>query len=275
MHLILVGYSSDATRRSLALCERTFAGLSIDRRILVWNGAATASPPAPQGWDLVGGSNRLAEFSGWQEGIEHVGGTGDGAVLLANDTLGSHRHPSFARRWALRAELRRSAGGHLVGFSDLASPPPGELRIGGLRLDGWLSTYCFSTPPALLRKLGGRLFDFAEVERCVPGGTDPDAFFSDLVSADLQRHLRWWLFGGGWYRSAPLAADNAAAFALKARCICAELLLSAKARAFGIELRDPMRGNAAAARLESVNDAVHGALSAWKRRRPAPLGAGR
>jgi len=51
--------------------------------------------------------------------------------------------------------------------------------------------------------------------------------------------LRWWLFHGGWYRSEPLTAASAERLAFKARCVCAELLLSARCWALGCEYRDP------------------------------------
>jgi hypothetical protein len=264
MHLILVGYSSDATRRALDLCGRTFTGLVDGRRLLVWNGPGTFDTPPP-GWTSIRGSNRLAEFSAWQEGLDHLAADIDEPVLFVNDTLGMHRHPSVLRRWALRSELVRSADAALVGFSDQAVPPPGKLAIAGLPLRDWLSTYCFSLPPALLGRLGGEVYDESEVASCVPGGTDEEAFFSELVSPDLAQHLRWWLFGGGWYRSAPVDAANAAALTTKARCICAELLLAARAESWGFELRDPLRHRPTVRRLEAVHGELFARTSAHRR----------
>jgi hypothetical protein len=53
--------------------------------------------------------------------------------------------------------------------------------------------------------------------------------------------LRHWLFDGAWYGGARLDRENSARLTMKGRCIIAELLLSARCRALGIEAVEPFR----------------------------------
>ena len=241
MRIVLAAYSSDRTPAALAFCERLSKGLGSCRRILVANHPALAESLQPAGWLVIRGSNALGEFSAWQEGLDATAAidADDAAVLFVNDTVVSHRWFSAFRRWALVREIWCSDRPSVVGFIDHPDDATSDLHIGGLRLPGWISSYCFLLTPGALRRLDHRLWDPDAVGACVAGGVHEATFFSDQVSPDLQRHLRWWLFHGGWYRSEPLTAASAERLAFKARCVCAELLLSARCWALGCEYRDP------------------------------------
>ena len=252
-HLILVGYDAARTARALRLCERAFSGLSMERRLLVANSDEALMVKLPPGWTAVRGTNSLGEFSGWQEGLELLGTAGKASVLLINDTVGGYRHLSIFRRWALRHEIVRNDGKNWIGFVDRHVDTDELLLIGDRDCSEWASTYCFYIPRSTLSNLGGRIYDPAEVDRLVPGGSDPDHFFSRMLSKDLRDFLRHWLFGGGWIRSVPLDDASAGPLAFKAKCICAEMLLSSNIRRLGIALRDPMRLHRWVSHLEHAN----------------------
>ncbi|MEP7246526.1 MAG: hypothetical protein ABI885_23005, partial [Gammaproteobacteria bacterium] len=160
----------------------------------------------------------------------------------ANDTVASHRHFSCFRRSALASEVNSAPLHALIGFIDDAPPHNGTFSLAGLEVESWVSTYCFALGPEALRRLDYKIWQPDVVIECVPGGEIEDCFFSDAVSMPLQIHLRWFLFAtNGWYRAAPLTPDSALRLALKARCICAELLLMVRCRQVGCDVRDPMR----------------------------------
>lgn len=246
--LILVGYSPEQIPAAMEACEQAFGKLALRQKILVLNLPASSSASdaafARDGWRAMPGSNALGEFSGWQEGLAALGPIDDaGRVVFANDTLGGYRRRSRAEAWALRAAIVRVGGEGLVGFTgDSDGSPPG-LSILGQALDGWMSTFCFALSGRSLTRLGGRLYATGSLDACVRGGTDASCFFTDEVSEALRRHLVWWLFEGGWRRSEALTAESEPRLVFKARCICAELLLSARCRAAGIEIVDPLRRN--------------------------------
>ncbi len=259
-HLILVGYEPESTSRAIAVCDLLCAGLGFERRLLVANSAATAAVPMPQGWERLHGTNRMGEFSGWQEGLAVLGTTGHASALLVNDTIGAQRYPSIFKRWALRREIGRDDGPGWIGFVDRPPDRNGRLLIGDRDCNEWVSTYCFYLPRQSLDRLGGNLFDEAAVKRAVPGGSDRDAFFSADVSPELRKMLSDWLFDGGWRRSMPLDANAADTLTFKARCICAELLLSSRLRGLGVPLREPMRRHGIAAWLDRLNGRLRPAL---------------
>ena len=264
--LILVGYAPEQIPAAMDACEQAFGKLVLRQKILVLNLTASKTANgasfAREGWRLMAGSNALGEFSGWQEGLAALGPVGEaGRVVFANDTLGGYRRRSRAEAWALRAAIVRAGGESLVGFTgDSQGSPPG-LSILGLPLEGWMSTFCFALSGRSLARLGGQLYDAPSLDACVHGGTDPSLFFTHEVSEALQRHLVWWLFEGGWRRSETLTAESAPRLVFKARCICAELLLSARCRAAGIEVVDPLRRNWVMRLVDAADEARLSLLS--------------
>lgn len=240
MKLVLVGYTAQKTRSALTFCTRALRKLPIDRRVLVLNRPELRDGLEAPGWELLDGDNVLGEFSGWQQGLDMLQRAGGEApVVFVNDTVVSHRRYSRFRQWAFVREAWSAGPRSIVGYTDHADDGRGDLSIDDMVLPGWVSSYCFMLGEETLRRLGGRLCDARAVDRCVRGGPDEARFFSDAVSPDLQRHLRRWLFEGGWYRSEPLSPRNEALLTHKARTICAEMLLSARCWALGCERRDP------------------------------------
>lgn len=251
MNVVLVGYTPAKTRAALAFCSQAFRKLPIRQRVLVLNRGDSCESVAVPGWDVVRGSNELAEFSGWQEGLARLSETGqEDAVIFINDTVASHRRFSMFRRWAFVREAWCADRRCIVGFTDHTKNDIGDLSIAGLVLQGWVSTYCFMLGADALSRLRYRLWEPEVVDRCVRGGIDEATFFTDELSADLQRQLRRWLFEGGWYRSEPLTSANTAMFTQKARTICAEMLLSARCWALGCGRHDPFERHPLAYQLD-------------------------
>jgi hypothetical protein len=217
---------------------------------MVCNSPAVRETVSHPDWEALDGSNALGEFSAWQEGLDQLGtGLRDG-VLFLNDTVVSHRRFSAFRRWAFVREVWRANARCVVGFVDHGEHDLGDLRIDGLVVPGWVSTYMFWIGPQTLARLGYRLWEPAVVDACVRGGADEARFFTDRVSPDLQRHIGTWLFGGGWYCSEPLTDANAERLARKARAICAEKLLSARCWALGCTRHDPFERHPLARSLD-------------------------
>lgn len=259
--VVLVGYRAADTRAALGLCHRLFGPAREGRRLLVLNreGLAPEVQPQAAGWQLVAGSNRHAEFSGWQEGLDLLAGSlgNKAAVVFVNDSVSTHRHFTSARGHAFLRTLEATVGRELVGFQDrperstISVRPDAdlELTIADMTLFAWTSTYCFALTSEALQTLQCLLYDSAQVEACVPGGVDEATFFSRL-SPHLAEHLRGWLFAGGWYGGGRLTSENMVRLQMKARSIAAELLLSARCRTVGIRALDPFLLHPMLARLD-------------------------
>jgi hypothetical protein len=251
MDIVLAAWTPDKTRAALrfvdALAPRLPGG---GRRLIVCNSPAVREAAWHPGWEALDGSNTLGEFSAWQEGLDHLGAVAGGGVLFLNDTVVAHRRFSTFRRWAFVHEVWRANPRCVVGFVVHSEHDIGDLRIDGLMLPGWFSTWLFWMGSETLARLEHRLWEPASVDACVRGGADEASFFTERVSPDLQRQMRAWLFEGGWYRSEPLSAATSPWLARKARAICAELLLSARCWTLGCTRHDPFERHPLARHLD-------------------------
>lgn len=236
--IILVGYRAADTAKALRFCSTAFDESMVRRKVLVLNNPAmTDRANVPNDWEVIEGSNQFSEFSGWQEGLRHVQpleGSSAGVVFI-NDSVVTHRHFTKAQKMALVGSLRQLPRGTLLGFKDHIE---GDLSLGSLPLDGWVSTYCFVLDLEALHQLDYKLYESNVVDEYVRGGVEEQGFFRHL-SPDLEAHLRHWLFGGGWYAAARLNEKNASKLYRKAKCIIAEKLLSARCQARSITVVDP------------------------------------
>jgi hypothetical protein len=251
-NLVLVGFTLGKTRAALEFCDSWSLSSRVLHRILVLNDLSLRGMLSTRGWTVLGGSNRQAEFSGWQEGLECLRLLGEAKpVVFLNDTVTSHRHFSVFRKHALVAEFESAPPSAAVGFVDRATDAGDALMLAGMPADSWISTYCFRLSEVTLRSLQYRIWDPKLVEAMVPGGSDESTFFSNLVSPALAASLRWFLFApNGWHSSEALTEESASRLTLKARCICSELVLSARCKALGCELRDPFERRPQLRRLD-------------------------
>jgi hypothetical protein len=219
-------------------------------------GLSDAVGVLPSGWQTLQGSNDLAEFSGWQEGLRHLAPS-DAGVILLNDTVVAHRRFNLTRRLAMALAVRSAPPRSMVGFTDSGDGP---FLIAGLPLVDWISTYCFMLTPEALAALDRTLYDPGVVSQIVPGGLREDAFFAQL-SPNLERRLRHEMFDGGWYGGERLAEANQERLRLKARCIVAELLLSARCDALGVKRIDPLHRYPLAGRIDRFQSRARRAVS--------------
>ena len=224
--LILVGYRLDDTVAAMRFCEHAFVGSWVGRFILVVNRPELEELLAGRigtRWEIVRGSNELAEFSGWQEGLDYLGTDSDRVIFL-NDTVTTHRLLTIGRKLSMVKAFQTASGASIVGKMDFTK---GFFELAGLQLGSWISTFCFMLTSAALRRMNYRLYDPESTDSCVPGGLLEDRFFANM-SPDLERHLRHLLFEGGWYASEPLSSSNNQRMKFKARCVVAEKTLSAR-----------------------------------------------
>ena len=233
--LVLVGYRRQDLAHALKLCASALPGLPVRRRLLVLNDPSLRDAlRADDSWEVLDGSNRLGEFSGWQEGLARLDDQSRGVVFV-NDTLCTHRRFSAARKASFGRAVRSTESAAIVGFRDRGH---GQLSVAGLNVSEWTSTYCFMLSTKALELLGRELYQSQVVAACVPGGLDEHRFFAHL-SPDLDAHLRRWLFEGGWYAGEHLTRENIARLIFKAKCIIAEKALSGRCHKLGIRAVDP------------------------------------
>jgi hypothetical protein len=263
LDIILVGYRAKDTAAALRFCERGFSQV-VGRRVLVLNrpnphGEDTAKS---LGWGVIAGSNRLGEFSGWQEGLA-LTAQHPATTLFLNDTVSTHRRFTSARKLAfLKAVRSANERAAIVGFSDRID---GRLVIAGLALTAWISSYCFVLTAGALMRLGNALYDEVQVDLCVPGGSASESFFANM-SSDLVTHISRWLFVGGWHASGPLTNENSDRLTKKARSIVAEMQLSARCRAHGVDLVDPFEQHPSLHQIDRISRRLFGVLDPMARK---------
>jgi hypothetical protein len=221
--------------------------------LVIDNALDAATPPRVAGDETtLAGDNANREFSGWDRGLRWLRSSrrvsSNDVVLLANDTFhrsyGSEYLAHFSPRQVDRA-LRRHA---LLGYMD-AYPEP--VTLFSHRLRSWVrSSFVISTARTLF-----------SLQPLQIGDVDP-AVFSPILEEFFRRdaplceryrgYLKTWLFGEPagpdqfrerWHSQAALSAANLQHMRAKARCILAEHLLSARARALGVPVLDIRGGS--------------------------------
>jgi hypothetical protein len=256
--LVLVGYRAADTCAAIDFCERAFGRGLVRRRLLVLNRPDIANQvgiPLNR-WEVIEGTNALGEFSGWQEGLDHLGGSQAGVIFL-NDTVTTHRRFRMVRRIAMMSAIWSAPTRAMVGFTDHGA---GSFSIEGFCLNHWVSTYCFMLTSDALDALQRSLYCRDLVLRVVPGGLREECFFSGL-SPNLEYRLRHEMFDGGWYGGERLSSTNQDRLQLKARCIVAEMLLSARCDVLGVQQINPFHQYPLAARIDEFQQRVRDALS--------------
>lgn len=266
--MVLVAYTPDKTLRAMQFCRRALAGFDVAHWVLVDNNPQLLSTLRSQfvseGWSVLEGSNALNEFSGWQEAIDDLRVRDHRALhyLFVNDTVIVHRYFSAFRKLALRraiqAKIDESA--RMVGFTDKAN---GDYRINNVRIPRWIATYCFAVSASAMHRLDYRMLYFDIAEQCISGEPDDRTFFTMALSHDLQNHLRWWLFKGGWRSSAPLDERNIATMSKKAKCTVLEQYLAARCSELDIAIHDPFDGRRVAAFLDRATRVLHRHMTRW------------
>jgi hypothetical protein len=191
--------------------------------------------------EAIPGSNRAWEFSGWDEGLAHVGGRirEYDVVHLVTSAFRAlytgYLDRCDERTLALVAD-RRAALGHIDYYDE-------AVELLGRRSQSWLRTAFFFLPPSELERLGP-----------LAGVPDRAAFFSGdpaspfrrdaPLSENYRRYVLGWLTGAGtgqgttWHSRFTLTADTLPLFEAKALAMFNEQLLAIRLRQQGCDLVD-------------------------------------
>jgi hypothetical protein len=221
-----------------------------DERLIILNKASLQASTVLQNtakrWQIILGSNSSGEFSGWQEGLDHLDRQGRfDRYIFANDTVVSHRKYTWVRHLAFQHELSRRSS--CFGFTNSVKS---TFYIENMPLKRWISTYLFCFNNSTLDQINRQL-DYSElVEKYVNKTVDERNFLSEKLCPALRDHLNNWLFKGGWYTSQPLSEFNYEFLRRKAVSILNEKYLSALLKARGVVIRDPLITTKGLARLD-------------------------
>ena len=173
-------------------------------------------------------NNSGSEFGGYQAGLDLLRSSDDSDfdLIILNDTVGIH-YPlnsetlsAFVRTLTIEPWPCRA-----VGIIDTA---PRAHSIDRFLTSRWVRSNLMGFDSEAISRIGYRIYVPA-IDEYVTATADAQSFFSSSVGRSLQDHIGRWLFatsGYRWYGAAPLAPDNAAQLAAKARSILQEKYLS-------------------------------------------------
>jgi len=181
------------------------------------------------GWQIVNGSNKNNEFSGWQEGLESIKEQPLKGVVFANDTIIAHH--SLPVITIQSAAIKMS----IFLFRDFYPLLVGKIgkfnngsvnNLNHILIEKWVSTHFFYMNLKLLKRLDFIINNSSITENYVCKGFSSNFFFSKDVSNDLANHIDKWLFRDGWYNSQRLSASNFKFFRSKTIALLTETDLS-------------------------------------------------
>ena len=236
--LLLVSYNYIDTLRSLQFLNL----LNCSKRILIVNNHSIFKEiqmhDLALDWILILGSNKSAEFSAWQEGLDYLIDKEDFArFVFCNDTVCTHRKFSIVRYFCFSLSCLQNPNS-ATGFTNCSRIP---LELYGLTFSSWISTYFFSIPRDGLNRLKFRINDSQNLEGYISSSYSGTYFFKNSLNDNLNKHITAWLFNGGWYKSAELSNSNFEGMKLKAICILNEKSLSVRMRLSNIIYIDPFK----------------------------------
>lgn len=217
--LVAYGWSPAKEARLRSFCH----GFMRHERVLVLR---NDSDPAPSGFRECRGSNRHAEFSGYLEGLAEM--PKEGPLLIANDTLLTHRATSAWKRLLTQAELPTDRI-----FGDYRLQDLGEVQL------PMLASWLFYLPSGFQRYA----FEFA-VQVATNEWDNPP--FGAGYQAVVENYLKGGLLSG-WIHAGRRGSHDVD---LKRYCIYAEHRLSLL---LGEHIYIPAIGEPLAALLQKVN----------------------
>lgn len=254
LYCIFVAYDRKRTHRALGRLQMFLAGLdgwSEQHLIIVENAAVGID--VKSGFRIVTGSNRYAEFSAWQEGLELIAASlaDEDAVLFVNDTAFENRIFCGLIEWNFHSAINALVNQTEPVLLGETMRTRGAYAIDGVKFEWWVSTYMFFLNMAALRRLQ---FKVLEVDAFAVDAAESH-LISTRISTDLAVHINRYLLTKGprsWHRAAALRTENRSIMTLKAGCIINEMALSVAACAAGIEVRDIFRGHWLRKRLRTL-----------------------
>jgi len=228
--LVAYGWSPKKEARLRAFCR----GFVHHERVLVLR---NDHDPAPSGFRERRGSNRHAEFSGYLEGLAEM--PKDGPLIIANDTLLSHRATRAWKRLLAKAELPSDRI-----FGDYRLQDLDEVKL------PMLASWLFYLPSGFQRYAFEFVVQVATNEwDNPPFGARYQAVVENYLSGGL---LSGWIHAGRW---------GTHDVALKRHCIYAEHRLSLL---LGEHIYTPEAGRPLRAQLRWVNH-LDRLIALWRR----------
>lgn len=179
-------------------------------------------------WFMIRGSNHMAEFSAYQEGLNFLLSMGklkkDCKVVFVNDTIAAHRSFRNGSPDLIATHIAAPSSG-ITGFVESGGYK--NFSVGNIALTQWVSSFFLSISINDLAKLGFQVFD--PIVQNLFTVSDDKIEFSPVISLALQQHIQTWLTSPGrWYGAKPLTKWNRYALRLKVSCILLEKILTAK-----------------------------------------------
>jgi len=236
----------------------------------------------------IAGDNGNREFTGWDVGVAAVRAQAaePDVWVFSNDTIALHHGWSQSRTARFAAEMRRLVGhggpwlfGEIKEFPrSIATPFAPVLEF--------VQSYFFAMNGALREAMetlspDQALLDaqvqpaFEPARRLFRGDVDKtfDALTSTWLLNDDPEATRRNSWTHAWHKAEPLSTANFDDLRMKARCCLSELLLTARARRLGADLRSPYDARTTRAHLQRSLQMIADKL--WERRYLRQLGRSR
>jgi hypothetical protein len=230
----------DAEDQIAAMFREQLPG--VERHMVVVDNALPAeTTESATGRVVIGGDNRAREFSAFDRGIAHLGGTiwDFDFVHLATSAFNT-LYTAYVHRFGSDLLCAMRALPVCLGHLDCYNEPVDVLLY---RSQHWVRTCFLFVPPSELKALGS----LVSVPR--PGlffsGDPSRPFRQDApISTTYRRYILDWLTGGDigqgvrWHSGFELNGDTLALFEKKATAILNEHLFAIRLRAVGCHLVD-------------------------------------
>ena len=214
----------------------------VDRDVIVVDNALpTETVSRDDARTLIGGDNRIREFTGFDRALGYIGLDVDAYDFVHFATSAFNTlYTSYLERFT-PAVLGAAVGRPIcLGHIDCYNEP---VHVGRYASQHWVRSCFFFLPPSMVRALGTFVSE-ADGRRFFSG--DPSAPFlvTAPISAQYQRYITDWLTGSDvgqgvtWHSRLALTPEGLSGFEQKALCILNEQMLGVRLRALGCPLVD-------------------------------------
>jgi hypothetical protein len=209
------------------------------RKIVIENDRLLPLDSPGEGWEIMHGDNRCAEFSGIAHCLNAdptLSRDFDGIIFVTSAFLMNfNQYLRGFTREALTFGIRKQA--FLGHFDEYPEP----VNLMGNESKRWMRTACFFAPKRGLELL--RIWSIQDSSRFFSGRLE-EPFKSDAPLSGLyQRYLIDWLTGNGinnqkWHSSFNLTEESLSNFYFKSMCILNEHHLTMQARSVNLPIVD-------------------------------------
>ena len=211
---------ADAEQQAANIFTRQFPGIERDV-VVVDNALPTDTVTREHGRTLIGGDNRVREFTGFDRAVSYVGAdlASYDSVHFATSAFNT-LYTSYLERFS--PAVLSAAAGRLVclGHIDCYNQPV-QWRVS--MSQHWVRSCFFFLPPAAVRALGS--FVSVTGESSLFSGDPSSPFRADApISARYQRYIIEWLTGADvgqgvtWHSRLHLTPEGLADFEQKTIC---------------------------------------------------------